>query len=177
SAADYAKMAALIPQITHLPPPGHCGPISLDSFSPHFNAARQFGLCRVRPHRAYRYVFPRPPEELEQLAYFFEFDYAEARDVASYAAPLVREVERWWALQSPSVPAGRRPALDLTHADAGVLVTDTRPGAARKEQRLSGLSAAIYLACDAIQTPRSLKRQLAGRADEAAIEATLAALL
>jgi ribosomal peptide maturation radical SAM protein 1 len=159
-ASEYERMAQLLPLLAHLPPPASCCPFRLDRFSPYFNDSKAFGLVRVRPNFAYYYVFPFGRRDLERLAYYFEFDYADGRDPTAYTGGLQREVRRWWAAAAVS-PAGR-PRLDCLQADDLVLVADTRPCAVQPRHRLQGLEAAVHQQCDTAQTLASLRRGLGG---------------
>jgi ribosomal peptide maturation radical SAM protein 1 len=153
---EYAATAAMIPLITHLPPPASCSPVRLDRFSPMFTGAEAFGLRRVRPNSAYYYVFPLGVRELSNLAYFFEFDYADGRNVDAYLAGTRRAVDAW---MRSHVDAAAKPALDAVYAGLDeVVLTDTRPCALHREHRLHGLEARLYYKCDTAQTPESLAR-------------------
>jgi ribosomal peptide maturation radical SAM protein 1 len=153
---EYEAMAALIPLITHLPPPASCSPVRLDRFSPMFTLAQEFGLTRVRPSSAYYYVFPLGVRELSNLAYFFEFDYADRRDVNAYLAETRRAVNNWVRLHAdPAV----QPVLDAVYAGPDeVTLTDTRACAVHRVQHLQGLKARLYYKCDTAQTCESLAR-------------------
>ena len=108
----YESMAALVPLLTHLPEPGSCSAIRLDRFSPLFTECGRLGLCRVRPKPGYYYIFPFGRLELERIAYFFDFDYADGRHPDDYTAPLARAVSLWW--QAAQRPDDRKPRLDAT---------------------------------------------------------------
>jgi ribosomal peptide maturation radical SAM protein 1 len=169
---EYAAMAALIPLLTHLPPPASCSPVRLDRFSPMFTHAGEYGLTRVRPNSAYYYIFPLGVRELANLAYFFEFDYADGREVDAYLAKTRRAVDTWVRLHVD--PAGQ-PVLDAVYTGHDeVTLTDTRPCAIHREQRLRGLKALIYYQCDTAQTLENLARSCGAGATVATIRDLLA---
>jgi len=150
--ADYAALAELLPALCHLAPPAGVGRVRLDRFSPYFQRPTAHGMTNVRPHRAFRHVYPFADEVLARLAYYFEFDYADGRDPASYVGPMVAAAESWQAAQD---------TVTLRYWDRpdGVLIlTDTRPCATRMQWRLGGLQRAVYLFCD---TGRSLRAIMA----------------
>lgn len=62
--AEYEKTARLIPLLTHLTPPCSCGQIRLDRFSPFHSRSESFGFKKMRPARAYFFVFPLTRREL-----------------------------------------------------------------------------------------------------------------
>jgi ribosomal peptide maturation radical SAM protein 1 len=170
SVAEYARMAELIPLLAHLQKPGYCGRIHVDRFSPLFTNAG-LGVGEPRPAAAYSYLYPLTLEQLRNLAYFFEFDYADDREPAKYAGALGEEVARW-----PECTDEKRPRLDLFQAGSIVLITDTRACARRGSFVLTGLDAKIYLGCDTAQTPRSVARQLGDSFSEEDIPASLESL-
>jgi ribosomal peptide maturation radical SAM protein 1 len=154
---DYSGMATLIPLLAHLQPPLGCQTVRLDRFSPMFRDAEQFGLTRVRPNSAYYYVFPLSGRELSNLAYFFEFDYADERDVGAYLKLISREVESW--VRSHADPS-KKPVLDAVFSDDDeAILTDTRSCATRREHRLRGPKALLYYKCDRARTAESLSQE------------------
>src|SRR5262249_54504002 len=156
----------------HLPAPGSCAPIRLDRFSPFYSSAAAFGIRRVRPTPAYYFVYPLDGRELMRLAYFFDFDYDDARRPGEYLAPLRKAVQRW--LIARSVDAARAPHLDAAVDDGGrVTITDTRAVAVRPVHLLEGPEAAIYLSCDSAQAPEHLAARREDLGGAAAIRATL----
>lgn len=172
SAESYATMTALIPLLTHLPPPVACTQIRLDRFSPLFMRGEAMGLRRIRPKPAYYYVYPFGRRELERLAYFFDFDYADGRHVISYLEPLQRAVSRWWEAQSLS--AGQQPLLDAQWVERNELtVTDTRLCATQPIHHFSGLAARLYALCDSVQSAQGIARAHIYGAAEAEIKTIL----
>lgn len=69
----YQHMAKMIPALVHLQPPMETGQLRLDRFSPYFQQPEAYGMVRVRPAAAYRYIYPFPEESLARLAYYFDF--------------------------------------------------------------------------------------------------------
>jgi ribosomal peptide maturation radical SAM protein 1 len=171
--AEYEKMAGLVPLLVHLTPPCSCAQVRLDRFSPFHARPEAYGFRRVRPARAYFFVFPLDRRELARLAYFFDFDYDDGRQPAAYLQPLQRQVQLWW--DGRTAPGGR-PALDARFDGGRVLITDTRPAARAPRHELTGLAAKVFTRCDVATTLQALARlpDLAG--DEAGARAALAAL-
>lgn len=157
--AWYHEMAAWLPAIAHLQPPSAMVRVRYDRFSPFHLRPADFGLT-LEANRAYRYVYPLPTADLEQLAYYFE-DRATAEPFhrGLQRRPGARAVEAavsvWkhgWARTPPR----------LTVSDEGdrLLVLDTRACARSPRWTLEGLAMAIYRACAAARTPAALLRQL-----------------
>jgi hypothetical protein len=115
-------------------------------------------------------LYPLNRGQLGNLAYFFEFDYADGREPAEYARALAEEIERW-----PEWTSKNRPRLDLFQTDSVVLLRDSRACAAKATSVLTGLAAKLYLACDTAQTPASLARKLDSSVSELEIRAQLEA--
>ena len=150
--AEYARLAALVPLLTHLPAPVGFSDVRLDRFSPNFFDAESLGFKDIRPMPAYRYVYPGLPDEaLANLAYFFGFAYREPRDVDAYVAPLAKALRAW-------TRAARRGDVDLFSVDLGdrLLVWDLRAGAGCPLATLLGADRALYLACDMASDARTL---------------------
>jgi ribosomal peptide maturation radical SAM protein 1 len=139
-AKDYEEMVDLMASLHHLEPPDGCGPIRVDRFSPFFTTPDAFGLCDIRPDRSYSYVYDLPAEALANLAYYFEHDYADGRDLSAYGA-LHEAVAAWEADAEGS---------RLVYYDDGSALTveRTQRGAAASTFVLAGVERALYLLCD-----------------------------
>jgi hypothetical protein len=175
SLEEYTKMAELVPLLVHLNPPCSCAQVRLDRFSPFHFRAKSFGFERVRPSRAYFFVFPLGRREMSRFAYFFDFDYADDRKPQEYLRPVQKVVQRWWDCR---VRSTERPRLDAEFDGDEIVVTDSRPVARAAHYRLKGLQARIFSLCDVAATLAVLLRQpdLVGREDEvrAALESLVA---
>lgn len=123
--APYERMAALVGDIEHLPPPRALVPIHLDRFSPYVREAERHGIRDIRPLPAYRHVFALPDDGLRAVASLFE------GTIPGAAAPTViaalRERLRGWT--DRFVQAEGRAAIDLLPLPQGAFVRDTRSSA------------------------------------------------
>ena len=155
---DYARMAELLPRLTHLGPPMVAAPVRLDRYSMFFVQPDAFDLTKIRPAPAYYYCFPLGRGELARLAYFFDFDYADGRRPWSYLADVAVETRRWGALHGQA--AEHRPRLDASFGGDEVVVRDTRPVATAPRHVLTGLAARVYLRCDTAQRVDGAARAL-----------------
>jgi ribosomal peptide maturation radical SAM protein 1 len=98
--AEFDRMAQLAPNLSHLTAPSVVLQFRMDRFSPYFNDAAQYGLTNVRPYWSYRFAYPGLSEkDLADIAYFFEFDYADGRDPRHEAQPLVQAACTWHSAQ------------------------------------------------------------------------------
>jgi ribosomal peptide maturation radical SAM protein 1 len=155
---EYARMAALVPLISHLPPPQGIGRIRLDRFSPNFERSAELGFANVRPVAAYRHIYPFEDAVLASLAYYFDYDYRDGQDPEAYVGPLRAAVEAW-------VERDGADTLAMVEAAGDVVVFDGRPGRRTPVLRLGGLYRRVLLACDTARTASSLE------ADETVVQA------
>ena len=130
-AAEYQRLAGVVPWLRHLPSPGSFGPIRLDRFSPNFFDAERLGFKDVQPLTPYRHVYPFPEEVLRNLAYYFSYGYREPRDVAGYVRPLARELRAWTRDHESEL-------LSVTCGDT-LVIADSRPKASESLTVLRGL--------------------------------------
>jgi ribosomal peptide maturation radical SAM protein 1 len=145
--AEYARQSALFEHLDFLDPPGACGPVRLDRFSPYHVDPGRFGVVNVRATAAYRYLYDVPAPELDRIAYYFDFDYADGRSPVGYAMEAVEAVERW--RQRHQAGGGLWMA---TRPDGSVVVLDQRAGRPRRSSTLVGWKADVFTACDRART-------------------------
>lgn len=101
---DYTSQIELMPQLYHLPPPSSCVRLWIDRYSPYFAEATP-GIERIRPRAAYRHVLPIQGINLDDVAYYFDYELAEPVPEPVHGA-LSDAVSAWnlrW--HSPSAPA------------------------------------------------------------------------
>jgi ribosomal peptide maturation radical SAM protein 1 len=149
---DYEEMVELMAGLHHLKPPDGCGPIRVDRFSPFFMTPAAFGLSNVRPDRSYAYVYDLDEAALANLAYYFEHDYADGRDLSTYSVALHEAVAAWEAAAGESRLFYRDDGQTLT-------VEDSRPGAEAPVLRLAGVERALYLFCDQYRAARDIGKE------------------
>jgi ribosomal peptide maturation radical SAM protein 1 len=143
-AAEYERMARLVPALTHLPAPVGGAAIRLDRFSPNFDQADRLGFARIRPIAPYAHIFTGVPgDAIGNLAYYFQFDHADGRDIQDYVLPLKQQIARWKRVHR------RSELVSIRQRDRRVIV-DLRPGATTKATVLAGADRALYEACDGI---------------------------
>jgi ribosomal peptide maturation radical SAM protein 1 len=144
---EYRSMAALIPSLCHLPPPGAVTQIRLDRFSPLWHDPARHGIQNVHHHWSFDCAYaPLTPAQRARLAYFFEFEYEDGRAPAQYAGDLVEQVVRWRAASA------RRAVLERCATDGDHYVIDSRAGAEARRWRLAPamgrLLTVLDVACD-----------------------------
>ena len=159
--SEYQQLAELVPSLTHLQPPGAVGQIRLDRFSPYFDAPDANGLVNVRASVAYRHVYPFDAADLDRLAYFYDYEYADRREPERYLAPLMEAVDGWNAHHTSA-------RLELRVDDDRLEIQDTRPAAVHATTILHGPARLAYLALDAGATVPAVQAELWRTLGEAA---------
>ncbi len=147
--AEYARMAALVPLLTHLTPPAGIAGIRLDRFSPNYFDADTLGFRDVTPLPAYLHVYPFPVPVVANLAYHFAFRYDDDREVDDYIRPLLGQLTAWKRVH-------RESDVFLVDARDHIVIWDTRPVSRRSVTVLAGLERVLYEACDRICDVRQL---------------------
>jgi ribosomal peptide maturation radical SAM protein 1 len=139
--ADYGVMAELMDAIRHLQPPVGFGAIRLDRFSPNFDRAEAFGIVNVRPDRNYGFIYGLSESELFNLAYYFEHDYADARNPEIYVNETFEAFRQW---------QGEPDSRGLIYVDHGdtLAIWDLRSRPKRTVTILRGAEREVYLYCD-----------------------------
>jgi ribosomal peptide maturation radical SAM protein 1 len=161
--ADYLRQAELFEDLGFLDPPGACGPVRLDRFSPYHGDPGRYGMCNVRPTAAYRYLYDVAPAELDRIAYYFDFDYADGRRPLDYVRPALDAVERW--RERHRAGGGLWMA---TRPDGAVTIVDHRAGRPRRSSTIEGWKAEVYTACDRART----RAEIDALASVAGVEST-----
>ena len=156
---DYDTLPDLIQALWHLPAPVSTGPISLDRYSPFHSTPEHFGMVHLRPARALRTLYPFDEHIRMNMAYYFDFDYAEDRTAEQFVAPALSAVEQWMATK-------RRGNLWIAEGDGRTVLTDTRQrhGLAPLEAELAGWRARVLTACERAQSFGDLAQLPAVRA-------------
>jgi ribosomal peptide maturation radical SAM protein 1 len=156
--AEYEQMADTLPLLTHLQPPLGCFKVRIDRFSPNFDRSKEKGFRNLRPYPAYDLVYPLDPESVARMAYFFQFDYDEPRDVGAYTVDVRRQVSEW----AEDFP---RSVLSAVDRNDRLLILDTRQVARRPVTVLEGKHRQLYLDCESVQSASTLGRIWERRGD------------
>jgi len=92
---DYRDAIDMIAGLTHLPPADASGPMRLDRFSPYCECPEAFGLRVLGAAPVYQYLYPFDTAVLNNLAYFFDYDYEGKGKALRLAIPLQQAVDNW----------------------------------------------------------------------------------
>lgn len=142
SPKEYAQMQDIVPLLFHLDPPELFGKFQLSRFSPYFIEPAKYGITNIRPQFLYSLIYPFNPEVTANLAYYFDHDYADGRDVESYTSSLEGLVNEWKDLWKANPPE-----LNMIEANGMTIIKDTRPCAVHQIHYLGKVEAYIYSLC------------------------------
>ena len=92
---DYQKMAGLITKLFHLQPPVSGSQIRLDRYSPLYEDRNQHDISNVKPYSAYNSIYRLSENVLNNLAYYFEFNYKDEENKSDYIKPFKEKVKSW----------------------------------------------------------------------------------
>jgi ribosomal peptide maturation radical SAM protein 1 len=156
---DYEETLDILQSITHLPPPGYCGPIGLDRFSPyHEEAIAPGSTSPVRilgPDEHYRHILPLPEERLRRAAYSFAYR-VEGRPPE--LDPLLDEISAFVASwRERHVPR----SLLCYEGPSCLRIEDRRFNLPPRTLTFGAPEKDIYLACREPATPDQIARTLA----------------
>ncbi|WP_328472323.1 RiPP maturation radical SAM C-methyltransferase [Actinoplanes sp. NBC_00393] len=140
SAQDYAEQALAVPHLVHLQPPESAGRIWLERFSPLFDQSDE-ALRWRRPEPSYGYVYPERVD-LEQVAYFFEYELADPLPDTAYHE-LRDAVAAWQQAWQGDV----RPTLTYWSAPQYLRIYDGRWPGREGTYTFEGPGADVYAAC------------------------------
>lgn len=151
--ACYSRIMEKIPKISHFNPPGSIVKITLDRFSPYFNAPEKYGLKNVKANILYEYIYPDKRINLDDIAYTFEYEYEDSgRGIELYEKMLADMVMKW-----AKVFYTNRSKCEYTVAGNDMEITDSRPGILRDRMEnirkyvFSGAKKDIYAYCNEIK--------------------------
>jgi ribosomal peptide maturation radical SAM protein 1 len=149
TAEDYEQTARWIPALYHLRPPGAVSPFRLDRFSPNFDQAEHFGLVDIRPFAMYQLVYPLPPERVANIAYFFEYRYADGRQPGTYVGETLEKAKIWKQNRGGDL-------VKHYGNDPELMVIDTRPEHPHRCYPLNGIQREIYDFCGDIRSKATI---------------------
>lgn len=148
--SHYEKIIKLIPLITHLTPPYGASSLRLDRFSPNFNESKKLGFRAIKPFNAYSFIYPFSNEALHNLAYFFDYEYAnDWIEREEYINRLKEKVKAWREEHANE---------DFFYIDKEdkLLMCDFRAIATQNIAILNNWERFIYIECDEMKTSRQL---------------------
>lgn len=161
TAESYENLERIVPLVAHLQPPMGLAPVRIDRFSPYFERAEVHGLAPLRPLPAYEEVYRLPPEDLAELAYYFEPETPPPSSVENLER--LGEMVRSWGLRYMNRPT--RPVLERIDLMGVPMIRDTRPCAGREWRPLDPVEGVVL---ETFRVPGPVAQGLARAAAELA---------
>ena len=153
--ADYAPVVAQAAALAHLPPPLGAFRISLERYSPLFDAGASV-FDWVHPADCYRFIYG--DVDLTDMVYIY--DYASAGIVGEAEQELVDAIELWR-------DHGPESSLEARRIDGIIAISDRRAGwPARDSVIADPAQVAAYESLRVATSPDGLARRLAARGIE-----------
>lgn len=140
---DYNTIISIIPYLSHLAPPQAVAQVRLDRFSPNFTQSARRGFLNVTPMRTYEHVYRLEKCEIENLAYYFEYE--SETDTSDYAERLVDACAGWKNIHNTHKQ--RLEFIEINKNRATIL--DTRCAGTSRFHEVSDLGTTILLVADA----------------------------
>lgn len=163
--AEYNAMETLLPLLFHLPPP-RCIHILFQRHSEYVNNPADFGITAITPKPVYRWIYHSLcKNDVKRLAFYFDAEYTD--DSENYARGVIQAVKKW--------QTNTDAVLDVFIVGRSIRIVDTRMHGWKREYQFNGISADIYLLCDAAQDLNGLVTapSIHGRVTEKEITAIL----
>jgi ribosomal peptide maturation radical SAM protein 1 len=172
----YERMLSLLPLVSHLEPPAVLLPVQLQRYSAYHEKPDQFGLTNIRPLRAYKHIYPPDKVNIDELAYYFDYDGGSfGAEPTDYLDALRTAIYEW-----TQKFYGKRAFFEYTITEAGDVVEllDRRGGEIIPRRLvLCGLKAKIFLYCDSVRLLPEIKVYLAEQGDDHITDEDLQILL
>jgi ribosomal peptide maturation radical SAM protein 1 len=141
SQTSYDHLTAIIPKLFHLRPPSGGGEFQLHRFSPYFDHPADHGMRWLGAHRMFKFAFPIPKQDLDELVYLHEFVLDDAKANSSETLAAVKEWRR-------AYQRGASLTIHL-HSDGSSRIEDTRHSVSdSRTYDLSIVETALYLFLD-----------------------------
>ena len=153
--AWHDQVLEWLPLISHLEPPTEVRTVGFHRFSPYHQKPGEFSLT-LQPHKAYSYIYALPPEQIENIAYYFEdvnptshrTEKSEATTRPTADHEKIRRYVREWR---QSFYLDETPILNIIEDDGQQLtIKDTRACRVQPEICLEGLAYQIYQCCNGV---------------------------
>lgn len=147
----YGETLASMERLMHLQAPIRMARVRYDRYSPYHYQSEKYQV-KLRPSRCYRFIYPLPEEELEDLAVFFEDAPGSVRSKAGPQVLAMGElITRWSQLFQ-----GGPPILSMEDDGQRLTILDTRPCALEFLYTMEEPARSLYLECDRARSRRSL---------------------
>jgi ribosomal peptide maturation radical SAM protein 1 len=156
----YDGMLRVLPLVSHLEPPVSLSPITLQRFSAYHKFPGRYDITNIRPSQAYERIYPPDKVNLEEIAYYFDYDYGGFHADSDTTFEALRRVIDMWTESFNS----RIAFFEYAYSEGGIELLDSRPADGEtvipRRLVLAGLKARIFLYCDDIRSLQEIKTHL-----------------
>jgi ribosomal peptide maturation radical SAM protein 1 len=148
---EYDRMAAVMPSLSHLPPPDHLNRLHIDRFSPLHMTPRELGLEIEAPLGQYTILYPVDTATASEIAYYFSPRYLDGRDPETYFGKCREAIATWNQNYRPA------PTLHYRRGPGFVVIDDERgPAGTLNRYTLTDWQAEAFMACEAGAMPEAV---------------------
>ncbi len=152
---DFLIQEKVLPHIFHLTPPGGISNIEMHRFSPNFDFSDEFGFKEVAPLRDYSYIYPNNIKNIEEIAYYFDYNKRYQRKFTAHIKKINSLISEWKAKKRSASP----PYLSYRNGPDFLKIYDNRNG--RKiELTYTGMEKEIIMICDKVMSFKELNEMI-----------------
>lgn len=158
------EMAEKLPLLHHLHSPSGISIVRYDRFSPYHEKPEQYQI-ELRPNDYYQHIYPLAPDQLAEIAYFFDDREPHPRSlIDKNRLALLHAVKDWKDLWNNRVLL---PLLSQREVEGGLEILDTRACARQRRIVLKGLQRELLLTLDNPHSLETLVRDLGPETENA----------
>lgn len=152
---DFLIQERVLPYIFHLTPPGGISNIEMHRFSPNFDLRDEFGFKQVTPLKDYSYIYPNNIKNIEEIAYYFDYDKHYQRAFTTHVGKINSLISEWKTKKRSTNP----PYLNYRNGPEFLKIYDNRNG--RKiELTYTGIEKEIILICDKARSFKEINEMI-----------------
>lgn len=148
---DFLIQERVLPHIFHLTPPGGISNIEMHRFSPNFDFRDEFGFEQITPLKDYSYIYPNNIKDIEEIAYYFDYDKHYQRKFTVYVRKINSLISEWKTKKRSANP----PYLNYRSGPEFLKIYDNRNGK-KIELTYTGIEKEIILICDKVRSFKEL---------------------
>ncbi len=95
SPREHVEASKMLGMLSHYDPPNGAANIRLDRFSPNYVDPEKHGFKNVRAYPSYKYIYPFDAQAIENMAYYFTYDYLNEVVDVGYKRSINVAVNKW----------------------------------------------------------------------------------
>lgn len=169
---DFLIQERVLPHIFHLTPPGGIFNIEMHRFSPNFDFRDEFGFEKVTPLKDYSYIYPNNIKNIEEIAYYFDYDKHYQRKFTVHIRKINSLISEWKTKKRSANP----PYLNHRSGPGFLKIYDNRNGR-KVELTYTGIEKEIILICDKVTSLKELDEKMHHKSSHSELNDAIRALL